>query len=161
MAYSSDYKNAILAQLDGDHPKSIAELAAKEKLSEESIRRWRRQAQAEGRVIPTAREKFSSAQKFQIVLETAALTEEETAIYARKKGFFLSELKQWRENCLQANNPSSPALSQIANALKEVRRKNKELEKDLNRKNKALAETSALLVLRKKANAIWGDHEDD
>ena len=37
----------------------------------------------------------------------------------------------------------------------------RELEKELRRKEKALAETAALLVLKKKANAIWGDRGDD
>ena len=40
-------------------------------------------------------------------------------------------------------------------------RRIRELEKELRRKDKALAETAALLVLKKKANAIWGDEDDD
>ncbi len=43
---------------------------------------------------------------------------------------------------------------------KKLRNEIKELKKDLNRKNKALAETAALLVLQKKVNAIWGSNED-
>jgi hypothetical protein len=35
------------------------------------------------------------------------------------------------------------------------------LERELRRKDKALAETAALLTLRKKAQAIWGDGEDE
>ncbi len=49
--------------------------------------------------------------------------------------------------------------------LKETRkadeRRIKELERELRQKEKALAETAALLVLRKKAQAIWGEVEDD
>jgi hypothetical protein len=41
------------------------------------------------------------------------------------------------------------------------RKKTRNLEKELRRKDKALAETAALLVLQKKARAIWGDNEDD
>ena len=40
--------------------------------------------------------------------------------------------------------------------MSELRARNKELERDLNRKDKALAETTALLVLKKKADLIWG-----
>ena len=44
----------------------------------------------------------------------------------------------------------------------EIKEKEKEkIEKDLARKEKALAETAALLVLRKKANAIWGMDEEE
>ena len=45
-------------------------------------------------------------------------------------------------------------------ATKEEKKRIKALERDLRRKEKALAEAAALLVLRKKAEAIWGDGED-
>ena len=37
----------------------------------------------------------------------------------------------------------------------------RELERELNRKDKALAETAALLVLRKKLNALWGNDDGE
>jgi transposase len=40
-------------------------------------------------------------------------------------------------------------------------RRVRELEKELRRKDKALAEAAALLVLQKKVQAIWGDADDD
>jgi len=46
-------------------------------------------------------------------------------------------------------------------AEKQLRKENSALRKDLNRKEKALAETAALLVLKKKAQAIWGEPEED
>lgn len=45
-------------------------------------------------------------------------------------------------------------------AIRDERQKNRMLERELARKEKALAETAALLVLRKKAQAIWGESED-
>lgn len=45
--------------------------------------------------------------------------------------------------------------------MKTLRNENKALKKELNRKDKALAETAALLVLQKKVNEIWGSDEDD
>jgi hypothetical protein len=44
---------------------------------------------------------------------------------------------------------------------KEDKKRIRQLEKELQRKEKALAETAALLVLRKKVQAIWGDKEED
>ena len=44
---------------------------------------------------------------------------------------------------------------------KEDKKRIRELEKDLNRKEKALAEAAALLILRKKVRAIWGSNEED
>jgi hypothetical protein len=51
--------------------------------------------------------------------------------------------------------------NKLKDELKTLRQENRNLKKDLNRKDKALAETSALLVLKKKADLIWGDLEDD
>ena len=50
---------------------------------------------------------------------------------------------------------------QHAQALKKLQAENRALKKDLLRKDKALAETSALLILKKKADLIWGDFEED
>jgi hypothetical protein len=44
---------------------------------------------------------------------------------------------------------------------KDDKKRIQQLEKELQRKEKALAEAAALLILRKKAQAIWGDREDD
>jgi transposase len=49
----------------------------------------------------------------------------------------------------------------LLDEVKVLRLENNELKKNLNRKDRALAETTALLVLKKKADAIWGDNEDD
>ena len=49
---------------------------------------------------------------------------------------------------------------ELKEAVDSERQRVKELERELRRKEKALAETAALLVLRKKMEAIWGDGED-
>ena len=43
----------------------------------------------------------------------------------------------------------------------ELKAENKELKRDLYRKDRALAETTALLVLKKKADLIWGTEENE
>ncbi len=45
--------------------------------------------------------------------------------------------------------------------IKQEQKRVRQLSKELNRKEKALAEAAALLVLRKKAQAIWGDDADE
>ncbi len=51
--------------------------------------------------------------------------------------------------------------TELKQEVTKLRKDKKELEKELRRKDKALAEMAALLILKKKANAIWGDREDD
>lgn len=105
--------------------------------------------------------KWTSEDKFYAVMETATHTETELAEYCRKNGIYISELKEWITQCINANKSITENPKELKEVLKVEKEKNKELEKELRFKEKALAETAALLVLRKKANAIWGDQEEE
>jgi hypothetical protein len=106
-------------------------------------------------------EEWTSEDKFAVVLETAALNATELAEYCRRKGLFAEQIAAWKAACMSAN-ASAPqqAPGQQAQS-KEDKKRIRQLEKDLQRKEKALAEAAALLILRKKAQAIWGDKEED
>lgn len=94
-----------------------------------------------------------------MVVETAALNEAQLDEYCRKRGLYPEELQRWRQSCEQANAQAKPRRAP-AETRREAHRI-QALERELRRKDKALAETAALLVLRKKAEAIWGQDEDD
>ena len=95
------------------------------------------------------------------MLESSSFTEAELAEYCRRKGIYVDEVKAWREQCLKANETTTEDPKLLKESLKAEKEINKELQRELRHKEKALAETAALLVLRKKANAIWGDPEED
>ena len=61
---------------------------------------------------------------------------------------------------MNANGGIAKESARLNRELKQSQKERKKLEKELKRKDKALAEAAALLVLSKKANAIWGDQED-
>jgi hypothetical protein len=90
------------------------------------------------------------------------LSEEEVAQYCRVKGILPEQLMQWRQACEQANETGAPRHfgGTPVDAPRAVQRV-KELERELRRKESALAEAAALLILRKKADAIWGKDEDE
>ena len=94
-----------------------------------------------------------------MVVETASLSEATRGEYCRKRGVYPEQLQSWRQACEQANAGKNAAAGRTPAAAAEQRRI-RELERELRRKEKALAETAALLVLRKKAAAIWGRDED-
>ncbi len=106
-------------------------------------------------------EKWSPQDKFSVVLETATLSEVELAKYCRAKGLYVEQVKAWKDACMQANGGVAKQATELQSELKNKTKDIKKLEKELRRKDAALAETAALLVLRKKMNAIWGDNEDD
>lgn len=97
-----------------------------------------------------------------MVLETANLNEIEFSEYCRNKGIYPEQVKESKEACMNANDGEKEQNTKVSKELKEERRQKEKLAKELHRKEKALAEAAALLVLRKKADAIWGmDDEDD
>ncbi len=106
-------------------------------------------------------DKWSSEEKFAVVLETATLNESELSEYCRKKGLYPEQVTEWKTACLKANSSSVDHRKALSEDRKRDKKAIKNLTKELKRKDKALAETAALLVLRKKAQAIWGDPEDD
>jgi transposase-like protein len=81
---------------------------------------------------------------------------DETSINAlcREHGLYPHHVKQWKNDLVSNQTPKNPSET------KALRQENKALKKELNRKNKALAETAALLVLQKKVHAIWGTDAD-
>jgi transposase-like protein len=104
---------------------------------------------------------WSARDKFAAVIETAPMNESERSEYCRKRGLYPEQLAAWRRACEQANDWAEERGGQQIKADREQRRRTRELERELARKEKALAETAALLTLSKKARAIWGDGEDE
>ena len=94
-----------------------------------------------------------------VVLETANLTEIEFSEYCREKGVYPEQVKEWKEACINANDNAREKGTQAGKELRAERKEKEKKEKELARKEKALAEAAALLVLRKKADAIWGTDE--
>ena len=81
--------------------------------------------------------------------------------YCRTKGIYPEQVKEWREACINANANKAENNAKASKELRSERKERERVEKELARKEKALAEAAALLVLRKKADAIWGMDEKD
>ena len=142
---------------------AIRQLSQEEGISEATQHKWRAEARGKGQLLPDADagpEGWSSRDKFAAVLETAALNEADLAEYCRKRGLYPSQIAAWRAACEQANDWDRTSTARISQATREDKKRVKDLERELARKDKALAEAAALLILGKKASAIWGGDED-
>ena len=163
MGYSPERKAAVLKRMLPPHNMAIRQLSQEEGISEATLYKWRTEARGKGQLLPDAEagpEDWSSRDKFAAVLETAALNEADLAEYCRKRGLYPAQIAVWRSACEQANDWDRVSTARLGQATKEEKKRVRDLERDLARKDRALAETAALLVLRKKAQAIWGDGED-
>jgi len=143
---------------------SVAQIAKEEGISDVTLYKWRKEARAAGMATPgngQTSDKWNSQDKFLVVMETFAMNELELAEYCRKKGLYREQIEAWKRVCLQANGQALDQAKQLNGVLKEEQKHAKQLEKELQKKEKALAEAAALLLLRKKARAIWGDDEEE
>lgn len=162
MRYSPERKEAILKKLLPPNNRSVAELASEEGISEATLFNWRKAALRQSRHPGSGRasDGWRPKDKFSAVLETATLNEAELASYCRKRGLFPEQIRSWRLACEKANDNQGERGSELREAAQADKKRIKELEREILRKDKALAETAALIILRKKAEAIWGVEEE-
>lgn len=102
---------------------------------------------------------WSMEEKFEAVMDFEKLKNEEQGEFLRRKGLHTDHLEAWKKEMKASLGPND-SYHALKLELLECKRTIRELEKDLNRKDKALAETTALLVLKKKADLIWGIIEE-
>jgi transposase-like protein len=112
-----------------------------------------------GRKIEKRPQDWSLDDRLEIVMACASLGEEETSEYCRKHGVYPHHVNQWQLDFASGNSSTEKANSR--QAMKVLKNENRALRKELNRKDRALAETAALLVLQKKVHDIWGNGEDN
>ncbi len=164
MRYSPERKESVLRKMMAPHNRTIKELANDEGISEATLYNWRQEARDKGILLPdgdAGPEGWNARDKFAAVIESAALNERELAEYCRKKGIYAQQIEQWRKACEDANDWDRQANNKLKSDQKMSRKRIKKLEKELRRKEKALAEAAALLILQKKVEAIWTDVEDE
>ena len=145
-------------------PKTMAtrQVSQAEWISEAKIHKWRAEARGKGQLLLDANagpEGGSPHDKFAAVLETAAFNETDLAEYCRKPGLYPAQIAAWRVACKQANDWDRASAERLGQATKNEKKRIKDLDRELARKDGARAETAALPVLRKKASAIWGDQK--
>ena len=163
--YEKEYIEKILRQILPPINKPVSEIAKEEGISYNTIYGWKRNARLKGEIIPNSNKnrstRYRAEDKLKIIMETYSMNEEELSRYCREKGLYTSDIESWKRSIEETLNNPSDSPKELKKELKDEKDKVKDLEKELNRKEKALAETAALLVLRKKVKAIWGDQEEE
>lgn len=160
--HTKEFKNAITGKMFPPDAKTIKELVDETGISSQTLYNWRREALGRGNAAVGSTEpahNWSDEAKLAVVIETAALNTQERSEYCRSRGLYPEQIEQWRNAAVagQSKSLSTREREEFRAAKAEVKR----LKKDLARKDKALAEAAALMVLRKKGQAIFGELGDD
>lgn len=162
MLIANELRESLLKRmLDGE---SVLELSRESGLGQSTLYGWRLAAQRGDESVSKGRkksERLNGARKLAVLAETATLNEAELSEYCRKKGLYAEQVKAWRTQAEQAMSGGAVSAQAHQEALAKERKQREALERELRRKEKALAETAALLTLRKKADAIWGTDEEE
>ena len=162
--FSPERKEAVLKKLLPPLNMPVVEVSKQEGISTASLYNWRKQARLGGAPVPGPNkitDDWSIDAKFAVVVETAVLSESELSEYCREKGLYPEQVKDWKQDCLDGFSSSPERKREELKQAKADRKENQRLRKELRRKEKALAETAALLVLRKKLNAFYGDESEE
>lgn len=124
----------------------------------DTLERWRSDSLSR----PAGERAWTAAARLEAVITTAAMDEAARSAWCREHGVYPQQLQQWRTSAMQALAEPQEARASPQQT-KHDRRRIKELEREIRRKDKALAETAALLVLSKKVAAIFsrGKGEDE
>jgi len=158
-SYSTERRESVLSKLLPPKNQSVPSVAEAEGISEATLYNWLSKARKQGVPVPGSRnrttEDWSAEAKFSAVLETQPMNESERAQYCREKGLYPEQIDSWHQDFLNGVSKKSPDTE----ALRDARNENKRLKRKIVRKDKALAESAALLVLSKKFQALWEDED--
>lgn len=152
--YPDELKESILKQLCNSKD-SIAQIARSAGIPYTTVATWKQSYQKGINM----NDKFSPQEKLNILFQTSSMSETELGEFCRKKGIFPDMLEQWKQTCLDTFG-HSPEKKFIKKERK-LKNKIKQLQKEIRKKDKTIAETTALLVLKKKWDAFLQEQEDE
>lgn len=167
MSYTNGFKSTMVKRLVGPERISASALSREVGVSQATLSRWKQQARTlpamsgskdKSRKDAKSSRQWSSKEKLQVVVDAAQLSDEELGGFLRSRGLHTSQLEEWHLLAQQALEGSTkPKRRKASPEAKQI----KALEKELLRKDRALAEVTALLVLKKRMQDLWGDEGDD
>lgn len=154
--YSQAFKQRAVARLLPPESSPVETVSREIGVSVDTLERWRSDALSK----PETDRTWTAAARFEAVIATAAMNEAARSVWCREHSVFPTELEKWRVSAVQALTAPEETRA-TPQQTRHDHRRIKELERELRRKDKALAETAALLVLSKKLSAIYGEGADE
>nr|WP_269500265.1 transposase [Castellaniella sp. S9] len=157
--YSQAFKEeAVRKTLQRSSGRTISDVARQMNVPYHSLRNWLRSVRMAHQQTSASGEKraadWSPEQRLQALLDTHNLSESELNAWCREHGLFAHQLAEWRAQLIAPAKPGGDATE-----LRRLKDEITTLQRQINRKDKALSEAAALLVLQKKYQALWEDED--
>jgi len=165
MGYSNKQKMYILQKVLPPENRPVHEVSKESGITIQTIYKWMKDvksgiisSQVPDETIP----KFKSdIEKFALILESKAISDDQKGEWLRKKGLHSEHLTLWEQELAATMSNTKETADDLKAKNKQLEKEAKMLKKELEAKTKALAEMAALYTLKKKAEALWGEKEDD
>jgi hypothetical protein len=169
MEYADSVKARMVRRMVGPDAMSANSLATETGISQATLSRWlaasiKRVSNTKPPVPPSTDpvapskrpQDWTALERAQAVLAASQLDESKLGEFLRQQGLHREQLEEWTSALEEALAQPRPGRRASGDA-----KRIKELEREVARKDKALAETAALLVLKKKMAVLWGEEDDD
>lgn len=156
--YSTAFKSRMLRRLMGPEAVSANALALEVGVGQTVLSRWLRESRSVEPMTSSKKKRWTGAEKLRVLLEARGLSETDLGTLLRREGLHATDLTAWQAAAEAALSPEHRAAPSPER--QRDQRRIQALERELRRKEAALAETAALLVLKKKVQEIWGDEAD-
>ena len=164
MSYTEGFKARMIERMTGPEGVSAYALSKDVGVSPPTLYRWIQAGSLNGMSKEPSRRRqttWSASEKLRVVKEAGQLTDEDLGEFLRREGLHATQLSEWAEIANAAALASLTPPKRSKKKMTPEQRRIRDLEKELNRKDKALAEVTAILTLKKRVQEIWGDGEDD
>ena len=161
MKYSTAFRNGVLKKVLPPESRSIATVAQEHGITQLTIHNWMKKLesgtlpQGDDETSPNGK---SAVEKLRLLLESRQVPDPDRGVWLRERGLHDEHLPLFEQELVGIVSEKS---DMIKKEIWNLKKENKKLQTELRRKEKALAEVAALLVLKKKAEAIWGDEAED
>lgn len=167
--YSQEFKEKMISKLLQSEDPNIVQLSKDSGVSRSALYQWlnsfkpgsnnnKKEKMQKENITPIRAQNWSAMDKLKAVIDTSSMAEEEIGNYCRQHGIYSTHLEQWQKAMIEGLKPSINKEHKLE--VVKLKSEVKSLRSELSRKEKALAETAALLILKKKANLIWGEDKD-
>ncbi len=161
--HTPEFKEQALRKLRERGSRTQQSVADELNISTPTLKSWLQSSTRAARGLPhgatplpgdVPAQAWGAAERLQALNESHTLGDEALYAWCREKGLYAHQLKAWRDAFCAGLEPTA---RESRGALRELQAKHDVLERQLLRKDKALAEAAALLVLQKKFQALWAD----
>jgi transposase-like protein len=161
--YSKEMKEAIVAKICRPGGFSYSQVARESGIAPSTVHGWVKSlgGQSQVKLVKKQVSDLSPAEKLKLIFDSMKLSETELGDFVRRNGIFASDLDNWKTELLLEVQQIKRGRPKLDPEVVKLREANARLQKDLRRKDKALAEASALVILKKRAEEIWGKDEED